>query len=81
MLNRLELDDNGSVVRVLHSVLGPPPLDEQQLANARLSLQSALIEYRESIAAFDGRRGVLLDRYRSDLPDIVLEAIDEALSR
>lgn len=52
-------------------------LDAQQdLANARLALQRSLIDYRESIASFEASIGVLLDKYRTELPVEVRTAMD-----
>lgn len=56
-------------------------LDAQQgLANARLALQSALIDYREAIAGYQSSLGILLDRYRSALPPRVVDALRDDVS-
>jgi len=48
---------------------------QQNLANAELSLQQALIDFREAIAGFDASMGVLLDRFRDELPSEALEGL------
>jgi outer membrane protein TolC len=52
---------------------------QQRRADARLSLQQSLIDYRESIAGYQGSIGLLLDFYRRDFTLEIQDAIDQAL--
>lgn len=52
---------------------------QQRLADARLSAQQSLIDYREAIASFHGSLGVLLEKYREDLTPEIRSALEGAL--
>lgn len=75
-LNERQLETEIESVRSGISVARDLLDAQQQLANARLALQRALIDYREAIASYDGSLGILLDKYRPYLPASAKNALD-----